>query len=454
MDQKPTAARDSPPTPAKGAHDADLLDGWKDIADHLGKSVRTAQRWEAEFNLPVHRLGRRDGEGIYAYRSEIDKWRRPSSEQEPQQPTGHASESEQPGAQAGARLTPGRGRRFWRIAGVILFVVVVAVLTASLLRPSGQPASLRATPRGFAAFDADGRRLWEKQLQFPHTVGMLESDRPMSAFGDVDGDGDTEVLAAIASGGFPVQLRCYASDGRERWTYRPTDVVVFGGARVGAPHLASLLLHQQPDGSSVPYVVSVHQSQFPALVSRLGPDGTPTARYWSAGHVTALRVMRIGDRNWVLVGTPHNETKGGSLAVFDERRFGGSAPARNDAYRCTTCPPGAPDFFFVFPRTSISRLFGFAPVSQINPDDDGFSVSVRHHSARLPGYEHLAEAFAHYRFNDRFELIAGDYVAGYYMIESFLVAEKLIPRATAQQDKHELWPVEVWSAGRWTSVTR
>jgi DNA-binding beta-propeller fold protein YncE len=48
------------------------LDGWKEIADHLGKhlSVRTAQRWESE-GMPVQR----DGVKVFAYAEELDVWK-------------------------------------------------------------------------------------------------------------------------------------------------------------------------------------------------------------------------------------------------------------------------------------------------------------------------------------------------------------------------------------------
>ena len=34
---------------------SDLLNSWKEIADYLGRGVRTAQRWEVELHLPVRR---------------------------------------------------------------------------------------------------------------------------------------------------------------------------------------------------------------------------------------------------------------------------------------------------------------------------------------------------------------------------------------------------------------
>lgn len=53
----------------------DRLDSWKAIANYLGKSVRTARRWEAEEGLPVHRHMHKAQGSAYAYRSEIDAWR-------------------------------------------------------------------------------------------------------------------------------------------------------------------------------------------------------------------------------------------------------------------------------------------------------------------------------------------------------------------------------------------
>jgi non-specific serine/threonine protein kinase len=54
---------------------ADRLESWKEIATYLGRSVRTARRWEAEEGLPVHRHMHRALGSVYAYRSELDAWR-------------------------------------------------------------------------------------------------------------------------------------------------------------------------------------------------------------------------------------------------------------------------------------------------------------------------------------------------------------------------------------------
>ena len=55
----------------------DGLNGWKEIAAHLGRSARSVQRWERDLGLPIHRIATPDGGSIvYALRSEVDAWRR------------------------------------------------------------------------------------------------------------------------------------------------------------------------------------------------------------------------------------------------------------------------------------------------------------------------------------------------------------------------------------------
>jgi hypothetical protein len=52
----------------------ELLDSWKEIAAHLGRDVRTVQRWEKKEALPVHRHEHEKMGTVYAYKSEIDAW--------------------------------------------------------------------------------------------------------------------------------------------------------------------------------------------------------------------------------------------------------------------------------------------------------------------------------------------------------------------------------------------
>lgn len=50
------------------------LDAWKGIAAYLGKSDRTVKRWEAERELPVHRMPGSGHGSVYAWAAELDAW--------------------------------------------------------------------------------------------------------------------------------------------------------------------------------------------------------------------------------------------------------------------------------------------------------------------------------------------------------------------------------------------
>jgi predicted DNA-binding transcriptional regulator AlpA len=52
------------------------LTSWKEIAEYLGKGVRTVQRWERELELPVRRPIGRDSRVVAALPAELDEWMR------------------------------------------------------------------------------------------------------------------------------------------------------------------------------------------------------------------------------------------------------------------------------------------------------------------------------------------------------------------------------------------
>jgi predicted DNA-binding transcriptional regulator AlpA len=51
-----------------------FLSGWKEIANYLGKGVRTVQRYERELGLPVRRPAGKPRGSVVVTRAEIDAW--------------------------------------------------------------------------------------------------------------------------------------------------------------------------------------------------------------------------------------------------------------------------------------------------------------------------------------------------------------------------------------------
>jgi hypothetical protein len=51
-----------------------ILNGWKEISNHIERGVRTAQRWEALLGMPVHRPALKDRSAVVAFTDELDRW--------------------------------------------------------------------------------------------------------------------------------------------------------------------------------------------------------------------------------------------------------------------------------------------------------------------------------------------------------------------------------------------
>jgi len=89
---------------------ATQLDGWKEIACHLKRSVRCVQRWARNEQLPVKRHRHRGGVSVYAFRDELDSWWRnewSSSNESPRKRTDLSVRDESEGKREAAE---GEGR--------------------------------------------------------------------------------------------------------------------------------------------------------------------------------------------------------------------------------------------------------------------------------------------------------------------------------------------------------
>lgn len=157
----------------------DLLQTWKEIAAYLDATERSAQRWERLEGLPVHRQTRSKRSAVYAYKSEIEQWRR------------ERSTSPDPAAAAApSAADPSR----WRLARGLLLAASVAAATGvvywAITRPAPAPrfGGLKPMPEiagtiASPALSPDGSRLafaWQPLGQDNYDLAVLEAgaDRP------------------------------------------------------------------------------------------------------------------------------------------------------------------------------------------------------------------------------------------------------------------------------------
>jgi Tol biopolymer transport system component len=104
--------------------EGERLESWKEIAAHLGKGVRTVERWERTEGLPVHRHSHEKASSVYAYKSEIDRWW-----------------NNHPGKTNGPDNAPKPTRRF-RAAGATVAVIVTAAAVWLLISKRTGPTAV------------------------------------------------------------------------------------------------------------------------------------------------------------------------------------------------------------------------------------------------------------------------------------------------------------------------
>ena len=95
------------------------LNSWKEIGAYLERDARTAQRWEKEEGLPVHRHSHRSRASVFAYPAEIDAWR------------------------ASRHLVPEAAPRpLWRIPAFALTLALCLITVGNGIRPQAASAQV------------------------------------------------------------------------------------------------------------------------------------------------------------------------------------------------------------------------------------------------------------------------------------------------------------------------
>lgn len=216
------------------------LASWKEIAGHLGITIRTAQIWERDRGLPVHRRLGKHGR-VFAQIDEIDGWR--------QRVTSSTRDADAPPAEsigAVVRPVPVRDRavatvrpRSRTYVALLLVPILVAVgVSAYRLRDGAQPARYRFVRNGFIILGQKGHELWRKDFPdpFPRSGnGESAPGREKLFLQDVDYDGETEVVVSMTgmrNNAPEGELVCFSASGLSKWTFRTREAM---RSRYGKP---------------------------------------------------------------------------------------------------------------------------------------------------------------------------------------------------------------------------
>jgi len=350
------------------------LDSWKQIAEYVGRDVRTAIRWEDQRGLPVHRVPGGKRGSVFAYTEEIERWlaRRPldgpSPDLAPRSPAGPGAGPAEAGASATPRLAEARGAPRWpwfgvtvlSLAGVLLVSGLVVLWARRSARGSIGPDRLdhlEFGPRQVVARTEAGEAAW--RYEFPDRLFQWQDEQDSRyAIADVDDDGEEEVVATVThqprADLTQEELVCFSHRGEVKWRTRLEDRVTFRGGTFGPPWTRGHVIVYRLAGRARIAWSQGHHTWWPGMLTTFDGAGRRLGTFVNAGQIWSLAALEGADRPLLLVGGINNGRRSASLAVLDGASVGGRSPEpAGTPYECTSCGEGSPLRYLLFPPSEI-----------------------------------------------------------------------------------------------------
>lgn len=331
---------------------ADRLDSWKDIAQYLGRDVRTVRRWERHRALPVHRVPRGRLGRVFAYRRELEQWLAGTGSVENEKadvatPTGEIA----PGARGWFDSRP---RIF--AGGLVAALVVTAAAVGSALWRETVPQQVAVSGNHLVALDEAGVVQWAHAFD-PSKLIRVPAVRTHIA--DLDGDNRSDVLASIeltqqiprSDGG---ELLRFSADGRVLWTTTVQDRVGFREGEYGPPWTAGEVTVYRVDGEPRIAWSLHHFTWWPSLLVTFDGAGRRLGTFVNSGWMRGATAS-IDDRSLYVSGVS-NSRSAYFVAALDAAHVTGRSPEPDgSSTECVNCPAGNPLRYVVLPRSDVSQ---------------------------------------------------------------------------------------------------
>jgi hypothetical protein len=353
--------------PAEGAGNSTrTLVGWKAIAGHFGKSVRSVQRWELALNLPVHRLPEDQGGTVYADPDEIDAWRR-SLDAEP------ASEPGDPPDEVAAEPpVPAPVQQYylrWAVAALTLFALGTAIGRYAN-RPVAAATEFSITGRTLQARTATGAAAWS--YTFEADITAFRSSRLPISTPDLDGDGEVEVVVPVrfSPDGAPAAssdaIFVFSRSGTLKWRVQPGTSLTFGGQTFAGPwELLDIVIPKSAAprrawfafGRMANPTTGLLLAAAPGVLIELSPSGQILLRYAQAGPIGGIAswVTPAGPYLAITGSSPEHDQASLVLIRDDDPPATFASTDRLSPFHCSDCPPGTPRRILLFPQLELAK---------------------------------------------------------------------------------------------------
>ena len=355
------------------------LNGWKEIANHLGVTVRTAQLWEKQRSLPIHRLPGGGKPSVFSTTEELEAWIHCN----PGQPAPETRPTE-------IRRTRRIGRL--PIAAVVAVLVVVSIL--AIVQIPSNPSTLVAEVatcsmegQNVKALDATNRVVWLWPYEEMAEVDNGEwPDHPECIVQDVNADGRSEVLFLyLGNDRYKNDARLICNTpGQKRslWEHPLGRRLEKDGREFSAAYIGRLVRPVEIHGTLHLIVVTRHSPSYPSEVVLLNArSGALVDRYSHPGHLEAIALgdLDLDGTNELLVGGINNPGPGPGRPVLilldlpftDEH---GRSRRSEDFFG----NPGPQELLYLsLPRSDTDEVTGLpAEVREVGISDEGVVTAV------------------------------------------------------------------------------
>jgi len=328
------------------------LTTWKEISDHLGISLRTAQNLERVEGLPVHRFS--ENSTVFAYVDEIEDW---SRRRRPRKSAASAKVGK------GAPQRSGRGRLVFLLTAVAL-VAFSAILFLRFCSGPTVPAVLSLESGAVLGLDRERNVLWRYPV--PNLdLDFYQADVPAAKKwyfilpGGLDDRGG-QVVMIVNNIGMHPHLVGLDFERRRLWEVELSVALDWDGVALTTtyePRLAGLV---RSASRSLVFVAVVNIPRFSSRVIVVDPaNGDIIGDYCHPGHFTTYIASDFdGDgRDELLLGGLNNPGPGpGFPAVV---LLGMPSKARPAASRDIFGRPSmTPLTYLLLPRPAIKDRLG------------------------------------------------------------------------------------------------
>jgi len=333
-----------------------ILNSWKEISNYLSIEVRTAQRWEKKFGLPVYRIDESKRTYVFAYTDELDRWITEKTLKE------KSKKSEL------FKLTLTIG-----IPVLLLISLIVFLLIFIPVWRDTTPADFRTTDTKLIIYNKHGKKLWgydsELILDSTRYSKTTYSSSPSAEtssifFKDIDKDNRLNIIFAVQTKyNADEHIICFNEQGNKLWQYCVGEEAKYGDQIISSDFDIGRLrvFDLNNDGFLETIMIASHKTYFPCRIIVLDHEGNLLGEYWNSGHLNCLEFLDLDDDGFkeILLGGLNNNYNQGCLVVLDPRRIEGSSPQiKGTRYYPEGKSPGTEKYYLLIPKNEVGNLLG------------------------------------------------------------------------------------------------